>query len=542
MSEQALFELWKELHPSEAFKQGLAGYAGKFFIPTKEKKQEILEKIANLKKECKPKLERKFLKYLEQELSFEEPEKAPDKILWTIFAHLAKEGINKKHLAQLAENGIKLLNAYEELGYDWPLEIKILTNKACKGLLGIIKSLKNQLKDKELKAKFELLEQRTNAWLKNFFVSGLVKCDFSEIYPILKKSGGELDRRKSYPKLLKNLYDYYESPPEIERKALGWLSKDLPTLQKVARSLAKIYRVKPAIEEVASALARRGPSKKAIPKVIERLRAKLRKVIERELVKISKYHDTRVMESPPYLVPFIPSAAMSPYNTLTKRPFNIFFVTTDEKFSPPTGLADLFQVLVHEEYGHCVNFTNSGVEFVQPLSVLEKANTTFHYPISEGISFHRELESLQLLRKLIKKKDLSAEEREFLAELKKLEKLDLFLKEIEFVVYEWRIIRFLRAIGDVRINTRKQSIAEFIDWAHKRTGLSKKMIFNQIFIFQDSPGYAPCYSIAGMALSELQALAKLNKKSILEFNTLACSLGAPPRTIFEGKLRKFACK
>jgi hypothetical protein len=278
---------------------------------------------------------------------------------------------------------------------------------------------------------------------------------------------------------------------------------------------------------------------KNVLNALETLRDKLRGVIERNLVRISPRYNVKVVETPAYLVPFIPSAAMDAYDTLTENPFCIFFVTTDENFAPPGSLAELFQTLVHEEYGHCVNFINSAVEFVNPLSILEKVNTTFHYPISEGISFHRELESLRLLQTLTAKKRLSHNERKLLTVIEGFRESRKFLKELEFVVYEWRIIRFLRAIGDVRINTGKQGIAEFVDWAHNETGLSKNMVFNQIFIFQSSPGYAPCYSIGGMVLRRFQDLAKKHGMDTIKFNTFVCSLGAPPRTFFEQKLGKF---
>ncbi|MDI6855968.1 MAG: hypothetical protein QMD21_04220 [Candidatus Thermoplasmatota archaeon] len=538
--EQEIFELWKELHPTSAFTQGLDEYGGDLFIPTKSNKAKILAEIAKVRKRCKTKLHKKFLNYLETELLFEEPEKAPDKILWAFFGILAKKGLHNEYLGKLAENSLKLIEANEELGYKWPIEIKILSYKACKGLIGILKSIKAQVKDKNLEVKISELENKVKSYAKHFSVPGLNKGDFTEIYPILKKHGKELGRKKIYGRLLKDLYDYYETTKEIESKAMQWLKKELPQLKKITKELAKIYKIKPKVEKVAEELSKRAKiARKEVLELLQDLRKNLIKIVERELVKISPVYNTKVMTTPNYLVPFIPSGAMNSYDTLTTRPFCIFFVTTDEKFAPPTSLADLLQLLVHEEYGHCVNFTNSAVEFAGKISILEKLATEFRRPITEGISFHRELEALQLLKSISRKKELSADEKELIKRLKKMSDLELLLKEIEFVVYEWRIIRFLRAISDVRINTGKQGIAEFIDWAHKYTGLSKRTIFNQIFIFQSTPGYAPCYSIGGMALKELQELAIKRGKSKIEFNTFAASLGAPPRTIFESKLKKF---
>ena len=538
MIENEIFEIWKNINPSSAFSQGLDEHAGKLFIPTKGNKKRILQKIGKLRNKA-DEIESRFLDYLETSLMFEEPPECPSIILWTFFAHISKEGINPGHLIMLSENSIKLIDAYNKMGYDWAIEIKILTYRGCKGLIGILENVEKQTKDEKLKKGIRELELKVKDYMKNFFVPGLDKCDFSEIYPILKEKGKGMDRAEIYPELLKNLYDYPETPEEIEKKALGWLEKEMPKLKEITNELAKIYNIEPSAEKVSEEMTKsRKIERRNIVSFILSLREKLRKVMEKNLVRITPKYNTKVIETPDYLLAFIPSAAMSAYNTLTEKPFNIYFTTTNEKFSPPAGSPDIVQTLVHEEFGHCVNFTNSALCFAYKPSLLERINTTFHYPISEGISFHREVESLNLLKEIASKKDMSWEEKELMRYIKSLGEFETFLKEVEFVVMEWRIIRFLRAIGDVRINTGKSSIADFVDWAHTHTGLSKKMVFNQIFIFQENPGYAPCYSIAGMSLKKLQDEARKNGKNILEFNTIASSMGFPPRTVFEERLKQ----
>jgi hypothetical protein len=232
---------------------------------------------------------------------------------------------------------------------------------------------------------------------------------------------------------------------------------------------------------------------------------------------------------------------MNYFDNLTDKPFNVFFVTTDEKRSPPINAPDLFQIVIHEEYGHCVNFSNTATGFKAKPTLIEMLESTLHRGISDGISFLREWESLQLLKKYqnLDEKDLSPAHQHFFNTLKTLGDLDQVILEIEFVVYQWRIIRFLRAIGDVRINMHKQSISEFVTWAHQETGLSKKLIFNQIFIFQGMVGYAPVYSIFGRSLQKLQSDAINRGKDPREFNTYASSLGFPPRPVFEARLRQF---
>jgi len=220
----------------------------------------------------------------------------------------------------------------------------------------------------------------------------------------------------------------------------------------------------------------------------------------------------------------------------------VFFVTTDPTASPSSSIPEIIQLLLHEEYGHAVNFSNSSTRFAAKPTFSELFGSVFATHISDGISFFREFEFLRMLKELAKRKNLDKDEVELLKILKADSDIEMMLLENEFVTWQWRIMRFLRAIFDVRINMGKQSIADFVDWAHKETGLSKKMIFNQTFFFLSTVGYAPCYSMAGDMIRRLQDLAMKNKISIVDF-TYASSLGFPIRKIFEQKLKAFAqCK
>ena len=135
--------------------------------------------------------------------------------------------------------------------------------------------------------------------------------------------------------------------------------------------------------------------------------------------------------------------------------------------------------------------------------------------------------------------ELGTAEKELINGIRSYNDPKLFLMEFEFTILRWRVIRFLRAIGDVRINMHKQSLTEFINWAAEYSGLSKKFIFDQIFLFQVRPGYAPCYSIVGNSIQVLQAKAKDRGRSEIGFNTFASSLGFPTRAVFEQKLKEF---
>lgn len=162
--------------------------------------------------------------------------------------------------------------------------------------------------------------------------------------------------------------------------------------------------------------------------------------------------------------------------------------------------------------------------------------------MSEGISFQREIEFQDVLERLKTRKGLSADEKSLVNFYEKHGGFDAIVEEYEFYTWMWRIVRFLRIIGDARINSGKQSLADFIEWANKKTGLSKSMVYHQLFPAHqgNGPGYASTYAVVGESIREIQSRALRNGKKLLDFNTYACSMGFPGRTIFEERLRTFA--
>ena len=543
--ENEIFKVWKELNPGIAFLQGLDDYAGRLFVPTQENENRILTRIQELKSKTDDRVEKKFLDSLEAILIYREAPYDLSEIIWTLFGHLVKEGVNTTHISSLIDYSYESLkNSMDTFNLkELAIVLKIILSNKCNALLGILKIITDETDDEDLKVKINKVTDILKEYQNNVAVEGLKKGDFKEVFPILKRYKSiDLGRKENYHKILRAQYDFYETPKEIEEKALSWLESELPSLNETTEKLAKIYGLSTNIEAIDEEISKQSTVEKLkLLDYIKNFRNNVQKLFESRLVRITPNYKTDVIETPDYLLNLIPTAAMTTFNGLTDNPFNIIFVTTDDRYSPPTSIPDLFQMVVHEEYGHCINFSNSALSFAAQPQLVEKLESTLHYPISEAISFHRELESLELLEELVAKpkKELFPEEVQLLAAFPPHKDIETLFLESKFVVLKWRIIRFLRAIGDVRINLNKQSIPEFVEWGAKKTGFSEKTIFDQIFIFQDQPGYAPCYSIAGMALKEIQDEARKKGKNILEFNTVASSLGFPARTVFEERLRNF---
>ncbi len=535
MIDKEVFELWKELSPSGAFGSGLKKYAGQAWIPSHKNVKKALARINKLEK-TKDEVAKKFLAAMKRGLLTEEPQDPPGEVMGVFFTHLIVEGINEKHLTQLAEQCLNLLGVQEEMWEKkWPVEMQIFSAQSCDGAKMLLEVIKKKCKKQETKQAITAVQKRLDIWKKNTAKVNLKRNDFKEIYPILQKKSKGLGRKKTYRATIKDFYDYLETPEEIEKLAVSWIDEELPTFKKILQKLAKRYKCKPTVEDIDKALDKyQKVSSKKLLKTIASLRKALQKLADAEWVKITPKYDVRVIETPKYLVPFLPTAAMQTFNNLTKKPFCLFFATTDPKASPSSSLPDVAQTTIHEEYGHCVNFMNS-YTLGKPRKI-EIVGSSLDTPITEGISFFRELESIRTFDRILKRGAHDKIEKEVIKEIEKHVLFEEFLDGVKFVVMQWRMVRFLRAISDVRLNLEKQSFPEFIEWAHKKTGLSKKLIFDQTFHFQENPGYAPCYSIFGQKLRKMQEKARKKGFSQKTFNTFVASIGFPARSVFEKRI------
>lgn len=540
--ERLFLDWYKEFDPASAYLDGMNECAGKFPIPSKKNLEKAKAGLKIIAKKATNQMQRDLFKSYLVSLEFNEPYMVPSRAATAFFTHLVKEGIVLEHIQSLAAQTGEALEAYSKLLKDqeWSVDIKILTCQTTDQLLGIVENTLAQTKDETVKEGLTALTAQVQKYRKLYAVKGIKKGDFDEIYPIIKKQRGKVKHKTIYPKILGDLWGYPETFEEIEEKGKQWLKKELPLLQKITRILAKTYHVKPNVETVEKELGKRkGIPRQTALQFVKQTRSVTKRVFEKNIIKITPKYDTRVIETPPYLVNLIPSAAMLPFDSLTDDPFNIFFITTDPHVSSSVNVPELIQSILHEEYGHAVNYSNSVTKFAADPTFFEVVSSAMSTHISDGISFHRELEFAQLLRRLSKTGKLSHDESELLRILKGNEDKETTILENEFIVQKWRIMRFLRAIFDVRINMEKESVADFIEWAHKQTGLSEKMIFYETWGFLETVGYAPCYSIAGDVIRRLQQKALKKGVDLIEFNTYVSSLGFPPRKIFEQRIDDF---
>lgn len=536
--------LWKELTPSSAYVLGFDEYAGKLFIPSEENVREALEKVRALRRRAENDVQAKVLDCMEITLLLPEPQPVLDDIVGTIFSHLTKEGVNEKHLSQLISASSKAIDAAQKRfkGVKVPSGVKALTLYRLDGVLEILDSVKRTTKNGKLREDCDRLAEKVKKFVALYELEGFGSGTFEEVEKTFQKTKFALGREKFYRAALEAGFDYTETPDELEKKAIGWLDEELPRYKDVVKRLAKRYKCEATPEAVEKRIVGR---QKFDPKQLLKTTNAIRKVVQEftdeTVVRINKKYKTKVIETPAYLTGTMPTGAASFFDSFTKKPFQIYFLTTDPKRDPAKSIAQLIDLLVHEEYGHCVNHSNSVMGFGGKPSEIELLSTLLVGPVSEGLSFNREREFLEASLALEGKENLSRAERNYVALLEKYGGLSLVNMELEFEVRKWRLIRFLRVIGDVRVNTGKQSLFEFIDWAHKYAGVPRSNVFYQLFPAHEGmfPGYATCYAVVGEEIHGMEDKLDDPKKRI-KFSTYLTGVGFPPRSVYRKMLEDYA--
>ena len=542
-----IMELVKEVTPSGAYLMGFNEYAGKLFIASEANIGSALKKVRALRSKVKTDLQRKLLDSIETGLLFEEPQPVLDDIVGTIFAHLVKEGINDAHMLSLLDYAMKDVDACTARfsGRDIPVAVKALALYRLDGVLEILDTVKGQSKSPKVKEACDALKERVAEYVKLFELEGWGQGEFANAEKIFKAKGSDLGRQKFYLTALKKGFDYSETPEELERSAMRWIDEELPRFKRVTETLAKQFGCAPKPEEVEAKINERNHLD---PKKLVGVTLGIRKVVQRlfneDVCAINPKYRTRVIETPPYLAGTIPTGAAQFFDTFTKKPFQYFFQTTDPKRDPDKSVAALVNLLVHEEYGHCVHHSNSAVGFVGKLSAAQlMPGALTGGPITEGLSFNREIEFFEVSKGLETKKRLTSTEKAYVNLMEKYGGLKQINLELEFMTRRWRIVRFLRVIGDVWVNTGKKTLIEFVDWAHERTGVPKSSVYFQLFPAHQGifPGYATNYAVAGQEIRSIELKIKDPKKRV-KFSTYLCSIGFPPKSIYMRMLREYAAK
>jgi hypothetical protein len=526
--DKEVFKIWRDTTPSDAFVAGFTDCAGKVTIPSRDNIDSLRKRIAKTQTMCENDSQLKLLVCIDTYLAILEPAIVPNLILDAFFGHLVKEGIKPAHMSNLAEYGKRALRAYMEdnTGKDWPVGQRMLAVIRCDGLMEILNVVSSKSRSRALKTRVNELMGAARDYERRVHVDDFSTGTFDEAWKVMENQGCRLDRESIYRQALRDLYDYTETPAQVEEKGLRFLNNELGDFRNLVHEFASNFGCDASAEAVAGALkSKKALKTSTIIPYINHVRKMIVRIVNRRIVGVNPRYSTKVIETPKYLSGVFPSGGAYSFDYLTKRPRQIFIATTDPRRDPHTVPAEIINLLIHEEYGHCVHSSNS----------------TLGSAVSEGISFQRELEFQDYLFSMPEGRNLTREEKAFLRLCDRFGGFETIRKEYEFYTKMWRITRFLRVIGDARINSGKQDLADFIEWANKETGLSRSMVYFQVFPAHQGigPGYATTYAIIGEAIRKIENAANQAGKDLVKLRTFASSQGFAPRTVFESRLRDY---
>ena len=543
--ERALFALWQQLRPDDAFAQGIDACAGRMSVLTPARRSATLARIGGFARGTRDRTAGRLLASWKARIALEEPLSAPAAVFDAIFSHLMKEGIRADHMGSLARAGKRALDLARRT---WaskrvPPGMRALVQLASDGAVEIVRTVERGVDSASTREALEDLRETLDGYRARFELRGFdPAASFEETFEALRRSGSDLGRSRYYARALRDLWDYRETPAQVEAAGLAMLRRELPRFRTVVRGLADELGCVSTGEAVEEALReKRGLAKDRIMPFLTELREVALRIADKCLVAINPGYTAEVIETPEYLVNTTPSAAAFSLDTFTDRPRDIFLMTTDVRSArrPPPG--DLLSVLVHEEYGHCVHGSNAASAFAATPGVLDVVNGP-SVCVSEGLAFQMELDFLPIIEEIAAGKARGPEERAFVDFFEKWGGVERCAREYEFHTLQGRIVRFLRVVGDARINSGSQDIVHFVEWAHRRTGLQRATVYYSVFPAHQvlGPGYASTYAMIGENIRRTQADALRRGKTLRDFNAYATSIGWPPKSVFEAKLAAWA--
>jgi hypothetical protein len=544
-AERAVFTLWKDLRPDDAFVQGLRASAGRMSVMTPARRAKSLGRIRALTRRTRDATARRLLASWRARVELEEPIAAPSAVFDALFSHLMVEGVHDAHVRRLARAGLRAvrLGRRTHEGRRIRPGMRALVQLAGDGAEGIIRTIEAQVDQPSTRDALERLREGVRGFREDLALEGFdPAAPFEPTLEALRTAGSDLGRSTYYARALRDLWDYRETPAQVEAAGLRMLKREMPRFRAVVEGLAADLGCDPTGEAIDARLREtRGlPASRILPFLTDLRRPALR-VADEHLVAINPDYAVQIIETPEYLVNTTPAAAAFSLDTFTDHPRDVFLITTDERSASRPTPGYLLSTLVHEEYGHCVHGSNAAKAFTATPSALDVLNGPA-VVASEGLAFQMELDFLPILQEIAAGKALGPEERAFAQFFDGWSGIEAVTRDYEFYTLEGRITRFLRVVGDARINSGTQDIVDFVDWAHRRTGVSQATVYYNVFPAHQllGPGYASTYAMIGERIRAIQAVALRRGKTLRAFNAYATSIGWPPRSVFETKLAAWA--
>ena len=531
-----IIQLWSAFNPVMAYTSGYATELTSLFFETAEASMEMRKKIVTLEgklgsiaDEQLRATAKAILTSLETQLDMTRPSGAGPSGTGMGGIYAAADGVfyivlKKDYTAAFVGNYLDIVQRMVEFetqkwtGQDFTILVRRECLDTAVYMTGTLTSLKNLRPD--LQPKITAILAALKNYQALFNVEGLESPDFATYWKIFKEWDSIYGPNcvYGYPGSLQNYYQLPQTKEEIETIALGWLELELPITIDIAQRIKNLPFIthQESLQEIWDAVSKKYAVDfgKYMTEVVNACKAYGEKYI------IASTASDRVDfdATPDYLVDLVTGGEDFAVNYLNKsKAYSQLYLTESKN----TSLLTMINILVHEA-SHGYNFVLSAKNAVELLNL----NSPLQVPMTEGMAFYREYQYWAAAQNLLYKDKLNDIESAYLAlygDDPKSQVEGVLCAQLE--TYIWRVIRYIRALCDTKVNGGEMTYTDFIEWAAGKTGLSAATLHGECFTFLASPGYAPCYAMGGATYAMIQKEGLMKGVTEIGFNSFCSGQG-----------------
>ena len=535
-------KLWADLFPVKGYTSGFYTNIPKLFIQTPANLKSAYANIEKVRKDISGKLPSPDLQHCADRLLIQFQsilENTPPTQGITdagdgIFYLLIKEPARPQWIENYLKQVITLLD-FENARWK-PEKFSYEIKRGCLDVADYLQGCLDALNQKwKLNPQlYTLVKNCIKKYKTVFYEPGLDTSDVKTLLQLFAEHEPTPAPVKGYPNLLNDQYNLGMSAEQIEKMAMDLLNSEMPILSGLADEMAEKLGLPKgsSIETVWNAQSKYYAVKDEWP-VAQKIVKVCNAFATQYVVRIDKTDHVTLVPTPDYLTAMVTGGEDRAVDYLTNHPTASLYYTPSKN----TSLLTMINIIVHE-LSHGFNFVKAAQHAGSPL-------LNFFTPIlevlTEGMAFFREYQYWQAAQELLGKSDLNPIQKNYL-ELygQTAQAQEQAVLGAKFETYIWRIIRYIRALCDVKVNGGKMSYTAFLDWASQTTQISKDYLHGECFTFLSQPGYAPCYTAGGKAYQYYQEMGIKNKIPEIQFNTTASNIGFLPWTLGVKQLKKIA--